>query len=163
MRPGWQLKMLLTHVAFGEETKEFLDTLSLAYRRLSLLAPTIIIGDLKTAPTNDDRTSPSTATDIAVQDAMHQLGLTHHTAGLTCTPSHYPHQAGTHPSRIDTCYGDPTTVRVHEATYGDLPPAGTAHLPLYINLIIPNLPPPAATLPDDTLPPALRFPAEDDH
>ena len=84
------------------------------------------------------------------------------TAGLTGTPSHYPHQAGTHPSRIDTCYRDPTTVRVHEATYGDLP-SGTGLRPLYIDLMIPNLPPPAATLPDSTLPPTLRFPAEDDH
>ena len=44
--PGWQLNVLLTHVPFGVETTDFLDTLSLAYRRLSLLAPTIIIGDL---------------------------------------------------------------------------------------------------------------------
>ena len=29
--PGWQLNVLLTHVPFGEETKDFLDTLSLAY------------------------------------------------------------------------------------------------------------------------------------
>ena len=94
---------------------------------------------------------------------MHQLGLTDLTAGLTGTPSHYPHQAGTHPSRIDTCYGDPTTVRVHEAASGDLPPTGTGHRPLYIDVIIHNLPPPAATLPDNTLPPTLQFPAEDDH
>ena len=94
---------------------------------------------------------------------MHPLGLTNLTAGLTGTPSHYPHQASTHPSHIDTCYGDPTTVRVHEATYGDLLPAGTGHQPLYIDLIIPILPPPAATLPDDALPRTLRLPAEDDH
>ena len=94
---------------------------------------------------------------------MHQRGLTDLTAGLTGTPSHYPHQAGTHPSRIDTCYGDATTVRVHEATYGDLLPAGTGHRPLYIHSIIPNLPPPAATLPDDTLPSTLRLSSEDDH
>ena len=124
---------------------------------------TIIIGDPNAAPTDDDRTGPPTATDIAVRDAMHQLGLTDLTAGLTGTSSHYPHQAGTHPSRIDTCYGDPTTVRVHEATYGDLPPTGTGHQPLYIDFIIPNLPPPAATLLDDTLQPTLQFPAEDDH
>ena len=86
--PGWQLNVLLTHVPFGEETKDFSDTLSLAYRRLSLLAPTIIIGDLNAAPTDDDRTSPPTATDIAVWAAMHQLGLTNLTAGLTGTPSH---------------------------------------------------------------------------
>ena len=161
--PGWQLSVLLTHVPFREETKDFLDTLSLAYRQPSLLAPTIIIGDLNAAPTDDDRTGPPTATDIAVRDAMHQLCLTDLTAGLTDTPFRYPHQAGTHPSCIDTCYGDPTTVRVHEAAYGDLPPTGTGHRPLYIDLIIPNLPPPAATLPDNTLPPTLQFPAEDDH
>ena len=54
-------------------------------------------------------------------------------------------------------------MRVHEAAYGDLPPTGTGHRPLYIDLIIPNLPPPAANLPDDTLPPTLKFPAEDNH
>ena len=73
------------------------------------------------------------------------------------------HQAGTHPSRIDTCYGDPTTVRGHEATYGDTQPAGTGQGPLYIDLIIPNLPQFATTLPDNTLPPTLRLPAENDH
>ena len=69
--PRWQLNVLLTHVPFGEETKNFLDALSLAYRRLSILAPTIIIGNLNAAPTNDNRTVPPTATDIAVWDAMH--------------------------------------------------------------------------------------------
>ena len=93
MGPGWQLNVLLTHVPFGEETKDFLDALSLTYCRLSLLAPTIIIGDLNAAPTDDDRTSPPTATNRAVRDAMHQLGLTNLTAGLTSTPFHYPHQA----------------------------------------------------------------------
>ena len=121
--PGRQLNVLLTHVPFGEETKDFLNALSLAYRRLSHLAPAIIIGDLNTAPTDNDRTDPPTATNIAVREAMHQLGLSDLTAGLAGTPSHYPHQAGTHPTRIDTCYGDPTTVRFHEATYGDLPRA----------------------------------------
>ena len=125
--PGWQLNVLLTHVPFGEETKDFLDALSLAYRRLFLLAPTIIIRDLNAAPTDDDRTVPPTATDIAVWDAMHQLGLTDLTAGLAGTPSHYPHQADTHSSRMDTCYGDQTTVRIHQATYWDLTPAGTGH------------------------------------
>ena len=161
--PGWQLNVVVTHIAFGEQTKEFLETLSLAYRCLSLLAPTIIVGDLNAAPTDDDCSGPPKATDIAVQDAMHQLGLTDLTARFTSTASHYPHQAGTHPSYIDRCYGDPTTVRVHEAAYGNLPPTGTGHRPLYIDLIIPNLAPPAATLPDDTLPLTLQFPAEDEH
>ena len=163
MGPGWQPNVLLTHVPFGEETKDFLDALSLAYHRLPLLAPTIIKGDLNAAPTDDDCTGPPTATDIAVRDAMHQLGLTDVTAGLAGAPSHYLHEAGSHPSRIDTCYGDPTTVRVHEATYGDLPPAGRGHRHLCIDLIILNLPPAAATLPDDTLPPTLQFAAENDH
>ena len=84
--PGWQLKVLLTHVPFGEETKDFLDALSLAYRRLSPLAATILIGNLSDAPTDDDRTSPPTASDIAVRDAMHQLGLTALTARFTGRP-----------------------------------------------------------------------------
>ena len=54
-------------------------------------------------------------------------------------------------------------MRVYEATYGDPLPTGTGQRPLYIDLIIPNLPPPAATPPDDTLPPTLQFPDEDDH
>ena len=94
---------------------------------------------------------------------MHQLGLTNLTAGLSSTPSHYPHQDDTHPSRINTSYRDPTTVLVREATYKDLPPAGMGRRTLYMDLIIPNLPPPAATMPDNTLPPTLRFPAENDH
>ena len=156
--PGWQLEVLLTHVPFVEETKDFLDTLSRAYRRLSLLAPTIIISNLNAAPTDYDRTSAPTATDIAVWDAMHQLGLTDPTTGLTGTSSLYAHQAGTHPSRIDTCYGDATKVRVHEAPSGDLLPTGTGHRPLYIDLIIPNLPSNAATLPDNTLLPTTPRP-----
>ena len=79
--PEWQLNVLLTHVPFGEETKDLLDALSLAYPRLCPLAPTIIIGDLNAAPTDDDRTVPPTATDIPVRDAMHQLP----------TESHRPH------------------------------------------------------------------------
>ena len=86
--PGWKLNVLLTHVLFGEEANGFLDALSLAYRRLSLLAPTIIIGELNPAPTDHDCIGPPTATDIAVRDAMHQLGFTDLTAGLSDTPSH---------------------------------------------------------------------------
>ena len=70
--------------------------------------------------------------------------LTDLTAGLTGTRSDYPNQAGTHPSRIDTCYADADRVPVQEATYGDLPPADTGHRSLEFHLIIPNLPPPAA-------------------
>ena len=88
--PGWQPNVLLTHVLFGEETKDFLDALSLAYRRLPLLAPTIIIRDLNAAPTDDDRTGPHTATDKAVRDAMHQLSLTDLLAGLAGTSPPLP-------------------------------------------------------------------------
>ena len=94
---------------------------------------------------------------------MHQLSFTELTAGLTGTPFYYPNQAGTHRSHNDTCYRDQTTGHVHEATYGDLPPAGTDHGPLSINLIIPDLPRPAAPMPDSTLRPTLQFSAEDDH
>ena len=161
--PGSHVNVLLTHVPFAEETRDLLDALALAYRRVSLLAPTIIMGELCAAHTDGDRTGTPTATNIAVRDAMHQLGLTDFTANLTSTPSNYPYQAGTHPSCIDTCYGDPTTVRVNEAIYGNLPPASTGQQPLYMDLIIPNLRPPAATMPNRTLPAALRFPPEDDH
>ena len=82
--------MLLTHVPFGEETKDFLDALSLAYSCLSLLAPTIIIGNLNIPSTDEDRTRPPTATNIAVRDAMHQPSLTDVTAGLTCSPPTTP-------------------------------------------------------------------------
>ena len=57
VRPRWQLNLPLMHVPFGEEIKDFLEALSLAYRRLLLLAPTIIIGDLNAAPADDDCTS----------------------------------------------------------------------------------------------------------
>ena len=86
--PAWQLNVLLTQVPFGEESKDFLEALSLAHQRLSLLVPTIIIGDLNAAPTDNYRSGPPTATDIAVRDAMQQLGLTDLTAGLRETPSH---------------------------------------------------------------------------
>ena len=91
------------------------------------------------------------------RDAMHQLGLTDLPTGLASTPSHYPHQAGTHPSRMRRATG---TQPQYACTRQ---PTGTGHRPPYIDLIIPNVPPPAATLPDDTLPPTLQFPAENDH
>ena len=98
---------MLTHVRVREEAKDCLDAPGLAYRRLPLLAPTIIIGNLNAAPIGNDRTCPSTATDVAVRDAMQQLGLIDLTAGLTGTPSHYSHQAGINPSRIDKCCRGP--------------------------------------------------------
>ena len=57
---------------------------------------------------------------------MHQLGIPDLTAGLTGTPSHYPNEASTHLSRIDTCYGDRTTVRVHGGNLRGPPARGHA-------------------------------------
>ena len=52
-------------------------------------------------------------------------------------------------------------MRVHEASYRDLPPAGTG--PYTSTSSSPTYPQPTATMPDNTLPPTLRLPAEDDH
>ena len=67
--PRWQLDLLVPHVPFGESTTDFRGALSLAYRHLSLLAPTIIIGDLNAAPMKGDRTGPPRATNVTVRDA----------------------------------------------------------------------------------------------
>ena len=140
--------MLLTHVTFGEETKDFLHALSLEYRRLSLLVPTIIIGDLKADPTDHNSTGPFTATNMAVRDTMHQAGLADLTAGLTGTLSHYPPITPIRPA-----YAHPAltrTVRVHKAAHGDLlpraratdPSTSTESSPTY-----PQPPPPCPTTP----------------
>ena len=160
MRGAWMAAQRATHARpFLRGNQEFPGR---PEPSIPPLAPTIIISNLNAPLPDDNLTGPPTATYIALRDAMHQLGLTDPTAGLTGTPSHYPDQAGTHPSCIDTCNRDPTTVCVHEARYGDLPPAGTGHRQLFIDLILPNLPPAAATMPDNTLPPTLWLPAEDD-
>ena len=52
-------------------------------------------------------------------------------------------------------------MRVHEASYRDLPPAGTGPYTSTSSSL--TYPKPTATMPDNTLPPTLRFPAEDDH
>ena len=83
--------------------------------------------------------------------------LTNLTAGLTGIPSDHRHQAGTQPSRINTCYLDATTVHVNETTYGDFRPAGTAHSPSTSTSSSPT------TMPDNSLPAALQFPLEDNH
>ena len=85
---GWQLRVLLRNVPFGKKTKDFLVPSTLEYRCPSLLAPIIIIGDLRAVPTVEDRTGPPTSSHFAMLEAMHQLGLTDLTAGLNDTPSH---------------------------------------------------------------------------
>ena len=69
------------------------------------------------------------------------LGLVDVTANLGGQPSHFPHQTDDAPSRMDVCYGDPTTIIRAEARYGPLPLGPTGHSPLHIRLTIPNLPP----------------------
>ena len=80
------------------------------------------------------------------------------TANLKGQPSHFPHQTDAAPSRIDVCYGDPTTIIRAEARYGPLLLGPTGHSPLDIRLTIPNLPPSPPEDADEGLPPLLRMP-----
>ena len=106
-----------------------------------MLAPTIIIGDMNADPTPADRGGQATHQDHAVRDTIDMLGLVHLRANLEGQSSHFPDQADAAPSRIDVCYGDPTTIIQAEARYGPLPLGPTGHSPLQIRLTIPNLPP----------------------
>ena len=121
-----------THARPIRGGKDFPEALSLAYCRLSLLAPTIVIGDLNAAPTDDDRTDPPTATDMAVRDAMNPLGLTDLPAGPTGAPSHYPHQAGNHPPGINASTRQPTGTSCRRARAAD-PSISTSSSPTYPN------------------------------
>ena len=128
MRGAWMVATSATHARpIRGAPKSFLHALSVTYRRLPLLAPTIIIGDLNAARTNDVRTG-------------HPLPPTL-PSGMPCTnwasptsqqdsPAHPPTTStrpAPNPPRMDTCCRDPSTVRVHVATYGYLPRAGTRH------------------------------------
>ena len=108
---------------------------------MAMLAPTVIIGDMNAAPTPADRGGQATLQDQAVRDTIEMLGLVDLTANLEGQPSHFPHQSDAAPSRIDVCYGDPTTIIQAEARYGPLPLGPTGHSPLHIRVTIPNLPP----------------------
>ena len=125
---------------------------------MAMLAPTIIIGDMYTTPTPADRGGQATPQDQAVRDTIEMRGLVDLTANLEGQPSHFPHQADAAPSRIDVCYGDPTTIIRAEARYGPLPLRHTGHSPLHIRLTIPNLPPGPPEDADQGLPPPLRMP-----
>ena len=138
---GWQLNVINTHVPFGKATEPFLQALAEAYRQMAMLAPTVIIGDMNAAPTAADRGGQATPQDQAVRDTIEMLGLVDLTASLKGQPSHIPHQTDAAPSRIDVCYGDPTTIIRAEARYGPLPLGPTGHSPLHIRLTISNLPP----------------------
>ena len=121
VRDGWQLNVINAHVPFGNATEPFLQALAQAYRQMAMLAPTIIIGDMNAAPTQADRGGQATPQDQAVRDTIEMLGLVNLTANLEGQPSHFPNQTDAAPSRIDVCYGDPTTILQAIWT----PPAGT--------------------------------------
>ena len=166
MRSAWVAAEHTAHArCIWRGNNKFFGCLSLACHCGSLLAPTIIIGGLKGAATDNDRKGPPKVTNIAVRDAMHYVGLNDLKAGVAGTPPYptpLPPKAAIYPSRIDTCLGVSTTVRIHEADYGNLPTSGRGHRRLYIDLIIPNLPPPPATIPDAALPPPLKLSPDDD-
>ena len=111
----WQLNVINTHVPFGEATEPFLQALPEAYCQMAMLAPTVIIGDMNAAPTPADRGGQATPRDQAVRDTIGMLGLVDLTASLEGQPSHFPHQTDAAPSRIDVCYGEPTTIIRAEA------------------------------------------------
>ena len=150
---GWQLNAINAHVPFGNATEPFLQALAEAYRQMAMLAPTVIIGDMNAAPIPADRGGQATPQDHAVRETIEMLGLVDLTANLQCQPSHFPHQADAAPSRIDVCYGDPTTIIQAEARYGPLPLGNTGHSPLHIRLPILNLPPSPPEDADQGLPP----------
>ena len=93
---------------------------------------------------------------------MDMLGLGDLTANPEGKPSRFAHQTEAAPSRIDACYGDPTTIIRAEARYGPLPLGPTGHAPLHIRLTIPNLPPSRPEDADQGLPPPLRMPPTHD-
>ena len=79
------------------------------------------------------------------------------TANLEGQPSHFPHQTEAAPSRIEVCYGDPTTIIRAEARYGPLPLGPTGYRPLHIRLTISNLLPCPPEEADQGLPPPLKM------
>ena len=156
VRDGWQLNVINAHVPFGDATEPFLQALAEAYRQMAMLAPTVIIGNINAAPTPADRGGQATPQNKAVRDTIKMLGLVDLTANLEGQPSHFPHETEAAPSRIDVCYGDPTTIIRAEARYGPLPLGPTGHSPLHIRLTIPNLPPSPPDDADQGLPPPFE-------
>ena len=154
---GGQLNVINTHVPFGNATKPSLQVLADAYPQMAMLAPTIIIGDMNAAPTPADRGGQATPRDHAVRDIIQMLGLVDLTADLEGQPSHFRHQTEAAPSRIDVCYGGPTTIIRAEARYGPLPLGPTGRRPLHIRFTIPNLPPSPLEEADQGLPPPLKM------
>ena len=123
---GWQLNFINTHVPFDDTTEPILQALAEAYRQMARLAPTIIIGHMNASPTLPDRGGQATAQDHAVRDTIEMLGLMDLTSDLEGQPFHFSHQREAAPSRIDVCYGDPTTNIQAGADNGPLPPGQQA-------------------------------------
>ena len=145
-------------VPFGDATEPFLQALAEAYRQMAMLAPTIVIGDMNAAPSPADRGGQATPQDQAINDTIEMLGLVDLTANLEGQLSHFPYQTEAASSRIDVCYGDPTTIILAEARYGPLPLGPIGHSPLHINITIPNLPPSPPEDANQGLPPPLKMP-----
>ena len=145
------------HVPCSDATEPFLQALAKEYCQMAMLAPTIIIGDVNTAPTLADRGGQATPQDQAVCVTIEMLGLMDRTANLEGQPSHFPHQTEAAPSRIDVCSGDATTIIWAEARYGLLLLGPRGHRPLHIRLTIPNLPPSPPADADQGLPPPLKM------
>ena len=143
---------------FGGATEPFLQALAGAYRQMPMLAPTIIISDMNTAPTLADGGGHATPPDHAVRDTVKMLGLVDLTADLEAQPSDFPNQTEAAPSCINVCYGHPTTIFRAEARYGPLPLGPTGHRPLHIRLTIPNFPPSPPEDADEGLPAPLKIP-----
>ena len=105
-----------------------------------------------------DGVGQATPQDHAVCDTIDMLRLVDLTAGLEGQPSYYPHQTEAAPSRINVCYGIPTTIIRAEARYSPLPLEPAGHRPLHIRLTIPTLPPNSPGDADQGLPPPLKMP-----
>ena len=159
---GWQLKIINTNVPFGDATESFPQALAEAYRQMAIIAPAIIIGDMNAAPNPADPGGQATPQDHAVRDTIEMQGLVDLTVNLEGELSHFCHQMEAAPSRVDVCYGDPTTIIQAEARYGLLLLGPTGHRPLQTRLTIPNLPPSPPEDPDKGLPPRLKMPPLND-
>ena len=111
---------------------------------MAMLAPTIIIGDMNAAPTPADRAGQATPQDQAVRDTIEMLGLVDLTANLEGQPSHFPQQTDAAPSRIDVCYGDPTTIEAGSDPRGHLWVTWGVYLcagkPPFTDIILSHLP-----------------------
>ena len=137
----WPLNVINVHVPFGDATATLLEHLMEAYRQLSMIGLTVIIGDFNAAPSADDRGGRQTPEDAAVQVAMQRLGLQDLTASLRGQPSHGPPQPCAADSRIDLCYADSAHVEVPRAQYHNLPSEIYGHRPLEIQIKVLQVPP----------------------